>query len=254
MWYYFCTMRGKLYNDNNPLLKQSSRFLALLASMVYDSRCPVCDGKVGRVRTFPICCSCMDLARRYTGPACRLCAKPFASKYSDTCGDCLSTPPVLEGAMAYGLYTDPLVSAIHAMKFGGNRRLAVPLAQKLATMKLPQDINVIIPVPMAGGRLRHRGFNQSALMARELARLKGIPFKLHMLEKVRETAPQVGLSRRLRMNNLKGAFMAHSSVGGMSVLLLDDVITTGSTVRECAGALRRAGAASVTALSLARTY
>lgn len=241
-------------DNKHPVLRHISSLAAGLAGLVYNNRCPACGLWADSARTFPICRTCMDSATGYTGPACNCCAKPFASRYSRTCGDCLSTPPEFERAMSFGLYEGTLMAAIHAMKFGSARRLATPLALKLATLELPVEVDAMVPVPMTRRSLRGRGFNQSALMARELAGLKGIPLMLHMLEKIRETAPQLGLSRRLRMKNLKGAFLADDRATGLSILLVDDVITTGATVRECARALKHAGAAAVTALSLARTY
>ena len=107
---------------------------------------------------------------------------------------------------------------------------------------------------MTGRGLRTRGFNQSALMAGVLSRSNGIPLRLDMLHKIKDTPPQVGLSRAARMRNLRGAFRAKAGVKEMSVVLIDDVITTGATMRECAKALKKAGATEVIAVSLARTY
>jgi ComF family protein len=196
----------------------------------------------------------MASATGYSGPACRHCARPFASRYSDTCGDCLSDEPPFERAISYGLYEGVLMEAIHLMKFRGARRLSRPLSGMLSGLDLSRDADIIVPVPMTGAGLKKRGFNQSALVAKALGRARDIPLRLDLLLKIRETPPQLGLSRRARLRNLRGAFSAEPGVKGLNVIVLDDVITTGATMRECASALKKSGATEVTALSIARTY
>jgi ComF family protein len=156
--------------------------------------------------------------------------------------------------MSYGLYEGALMEAIHLLKFRGTRRLARPLSTMISGLDLPEDADVIMPVPMTRTALVKRGFNQSALVAAGVGRERGISLRLDLLHKIKETPPQLGLSRRARLSNLRGAFSAEPGVKGLRVIVLDDVITTGATMRECARALKRAGAAEITALSSARTY
>ena len=117
-------------------------------------------------------------------------------------------------------------------------------------------LDLIVPVPLHRRRLAGRGFNQSALMARRLSRLLGRPWTPAALSRARDTPSQGGLSRAARMENMKGAFVVpprkRRYVSGRSLLLVDDVWTTGATCRACAAALRRAGAAAVTAFTICR--
>lgn len=231
-----------------------SRVTASIAGLVYDNTCPVCQLRSDTISTFPVCSSCFGSLSSYDGPACKVCAKPFVSRYSDICGDCLSDEPAFAGAISYGLYEGVLKKSINQLKFHSVRRLARPLARMLTSLSLPEDMDTIVPVPMTRDGLRRRGYNQSALMAAALGKLSGRKARLDLLHKIKDTPPQVGLSRTVRLKNLRGAFSASDKAKGLNIVVLDDVITTGATMRECANALRKAGAASVTALSLARTY
>lgn len=241
--------------DTGAMITETlSSLAASLMGLVYDNTCPVCRSRADRYTYFPICATCFESATGYQGPSCRQCARPFVSRYSEICGDCLSTPPPFQRSLSYGLYEGVLMQAIHLIKFGGIRRLAAPLAARLASLDLPHEADAIVPVPMTIRGLRKRGFNQAALMGHGLGRLKGIPLRLGLLEKIKEIPPQVGLNRAARLRNVKGAFMATKDAQGLNIILMDDVITTGATVRECALALKKAGAANITALSIARTY
>jgi len=137
------------------------------------------------------------------------------------------------------------------MKFGGVKRLARPLGQLLGGLNLP-EADVIIPVPSGFKGLKLRGFNQCYFVAKELSEITGLPLQSRLLYKKKETPPQVGLSAIARRLNLRGAFAMRGKLAGERVLLVDDVITTGTTMNECAKTLRRAGASVVTAVSLAR--
>jgi ComF family protein len=187
----------------------------------------------------------------YSGPLCRICGVPIVSEHADICGRCIESPPYFEQAVSFGMYEDVLASAIHQFKFIGIRRLHVPLTDLL----LHHDtgsIDAIIPVPLSHSGLLSRGFNQTLLLADRLARQKKIPLIMDCLMKTRETPPQVGLSAEERMKNMKKAFTCVTPLNGKRILLIDDVMTTGATVNECAKELKKAGAASVSVLALAR--
>lgn len=138
------------------------------------------------------------------------------------------------------------------MKFSGVKRLVRPLSALLSGLDIP-DADIVIPVPMTKRSLLRRGFNQSALIAREISKWKGMPLDIDCLQKTKETAPQVGLRAEERMKNLRGAFSVSDDLRGKKVLLVDDVMTTGTTLRECSKALLKAGAESVACLVIART-
>lgn len=200
----------------------------------------------------PLCSTCWAGIKRYNGPSCRVCARPLISEHSRVCGDCVADPPYFSSVDFYGLYSECLATAINLLKFSGIRRLSRPLAGLLLELPIPVG-DVIIPVPMTKRSLLRRGFNQSLLIAKEVSAKTGIPVDMDSLQKTKETLPQVGLDGRERLRNLKGAFSVKRNIGGKRVLLVDDVMTTGATLRECAKALLEAGAIEVSGLVLART-
>jgi ComF family protein len=145
--------------------------------------------------------------------------------------------------------------AIHCLKYSNSQDLAVPLGEMMVSywqdVYLPAD--VIIPVPLHARRLRERGYDQAALLARELGKGVGLPVLENALIRVRETSPQVDLDAEERKENVRGAFHCpHDRLAGKSVLLVDDVCTTGATLEACSLALKQRGVRTVWALTLAR--
>ncbi|UCG14151.1 MAG: ComF family protein [Deltaproteobacteria bacterium] len=194
-------------------------------------------------------------------PYCPVCGLPFSVEISSThlCGDCLTDQHQFHRARATGRYRGLLRDIIHRFKYGGQTFLARPLAQILVApaMELAHhyDVDLIIPVPLHPKRLRQRGFNQAALLATDLGSALGISVDYSSLKRTRWTDPQTGLSRRQRQMNVKGAFSVArpEKVNARSVLLLDDVITTGETVNQCTRVLRDGGARLVLVVAAART-
>lgn len=153
--------------------------------------------------------------------------------------------------MSYGIYDNILATAIHTFKFQKMRRLYKPLGRLLTGFDLT-GIDAIIPVPLSLRGLRERGFNQSLLLAKVVSDNSCIPLLMNGLRKNIETPVQIGLSKKERAANLRGAFTATGSLTGMQLLLVDDVMTTGATVRECSKVLLEAGATDVVVVTLAR--
>jgi len=151
----------------------------------------------------------------------------------------------------YGLYSEALAEAINLMKFSGLRRLAKPMGKLFLNLEMP-ECDGIIPVPLSKSALRERGFNQSLLMAKVISKKLKTPLYMDMLLKRKDTLPQVGLSAKERMKNLKGAFKTSGKINKLRLLLLDDVMTTGATARECSKTLMSAGAKEVIVITLAR--
>jgi ComF family protein len=158
-----------------------------------------------------------------------------------------------ERVLYYGKYDGVLKEAIHQYKFNKVRRLSKPLAMLLQELPFP-DSDAIVVVPLHTKRLREREFNQTALLGRYLSKKIKIPLLLDALIKIKETRPQTGLSSEERLRNLKNAFVARDIVKGLNLLLIDDVITTGTTIKECSKALQKAGARGITVLALARAF
>jgi ComF family protein len=161
-------------------------------------------------------------------------------------------------ARAWSLYpyVPPLQDAIRLFKYRGKVTLAAALGDLMnAAIREAPAVDLVMPVPLHPSRLREREFNQSLLLADRLSRRHGLPLSYDNLVRVRRTASQTDLSRAARLKNLRRAFAVArpEEVGGKRILLVDDVMTTGTTVNECAKALRKAGAADVTVCTLART-
>jgi len=155
-------------------------------------------------------------------------------------------------AYCYGAYEGTLRKLIHLFKYNGMRALAAPLGELLGNA-LPRDrqFDVVTAVPLHWRRRWMRGFNQSELLGREISRRRGIP-SVRALRRGFATRAQAGLSNSQRRENVSGAFRARKRLNGTRILLIDDVMTTGATAAACAIALKKAGARSVSLLTLAR--
>lgn len=175
---------------------------------------------------------------------------------SHVCGPCRLRPPAFTEARSLFVYAPPLRDALHLLKYRGKVALARPLGDLMAEgFEPPAGLEAIVPVPLHPARLRDREFNQSLLLADRLSRRLGPPVAPMGLVRLHATAPQTELSRSARLKNLRRAFAVPNPdrLAGKKVLLVDDVFTTGTTVNECAKALRRAGTGDVFVVTLART-
>ncbi len=190
---------------------------------------------------------------------CVSCRTPFQNRYpldgEGRCALCRNGLRGFDAAYTFGAYTGVLRELIHLYKYGRIRTLAQPLS-RLLSLALPRDeaFDAIAPVPLHWLRRWHRGFNQSELLAREIAARTGLPV-VRALRRTRATSPQAGLSRTRRRLNVASAFFPARHAGrltGKRVLLVDDVMTTGSTAAACAFALKRAGVKRVALLTVAR--
>ncbi len=221
-------------------------------NLLFPQTCPLCQNPSSEHNIAPICAECWQTILPYTGPSCRKCGAPLVSDAAATCGNCLKDAPSFKRAVSFGLYDGALRSAINLLKYKGIRRLSGPLSDVMLGIDIP-DVDAVIPVPLYEKRLRQREFNQSALLAANIARHLGAGLVTDCLVKTRDTAPQVGLRSWERIKNIKRAFDTRNvfRIRGRNILLVDDVVTTGATVRECSGALKKAGAGDIYVAALA---
>ena len=201
-----------------------------------------------------LCAACAaDLVRNHI--ACPRCALPLQAP-APACGECLRDEPPFATALAPFVYASPLDRLEASFKFGRSLAAGRVLSELWldALREAPPALpDALVPVPLHRDRLRERGYNQALELARPLARELGIDLRLDMLQRVRATSAQSDLDAAARRRNLRGAFAAADRVAPPAhVAIVDDVMTTGTTLRECARALARAGVARVDVWALAR--
>lgn len=207
-----------------------------------------------------LCAACWRDVTFLSEPSCFCCGLPFEYEIERgaRCGACVRRPPPYGRARSVFVYDDASRNLVLAMKWGDRLEAAPSFGRWMARAgkELLADADVIAAVPLHWTRLFRRRFNQSALLAQEIGRASGVPVLVDALARRRATPSQGGFSRRARLENVRGAFEVRKSrldaVENRTILLIDDVLTTGATVASCAQALLKAGAASVDVLTLAR--
>ena len=231
------------------------------AGWLLPPRCVLCRGP-GQPPAFDLCVSCDAELPRVPRP-CHRCGLPGLAANAgmvrgERCARCQSIELPYQRCFAPWSYEFPVTRLVQALKYEGALANARVFGMRLAAaggdaMEPGSEATLIVPVPLHPGRLVERGFNQSREIARVVARSLDRPLVEPALRRVRETAHQVGLSREERLGNLRGAFMANATiVAGKRVILVDDVVTTGSTAAEAATALVAAGATHVEVWAAAR--
>jgi len=234
-------------------------FLAGLTDALFPPRCMAC-GAVLSEEKQSFCSDCFLEIKFIQSPLCPCCGQPFAEPEDKDhlCGDCLLSRPPFSTARALGRYEMALMNVIHKFKYGGKIASGVRLGKLMAEFSYGAfniaDYSLIMPVPLHTRRLRERGFNQSMILAEEISRHFSINLDFLSLRRVVCTESQASLSKEMRERNIKGAFsVAHAEkINGEKIILVDDVYTTGSTVKECARILLKNKAAEVAVLTLAR--
>jgi ComF family protein len=247
-----------------PLSRRLPPWLDPLLDLLFPAICPVCETRSDDRHHRPFCAACWADLPLLTEPGCRVCGRQFAGLPGPlACDACRRQPPPFDRARAVAVYRDGMRAAIHALKYRGRTAVAAPLAALLvdrggrlldAADGPPPGLDALVPVPLHAARLAERGFNQAALLAAPCAAAWGRPLLTRALARIRPTQPQTDLDAAARRENVAGAFAVRrpAEVTGRHLLLVDDVLTTGATVRAAARALRDAGAASVGVLVLAR--
>lgn len=230
---------------------------ATLLSSLAPPRCRLCQKPLFNHANPFLCPDCAASLEWIGKGACRGCgfpAGPHAS-HAGNCFRCRGKRLNLTAAAAVVRYRGGARSLVLALKFRGETEIARPIARLMAERLKTAEfgkIDVLLPVSLHPSRRRARGFDQADLLCRFLGASTGLPVERRLLRRTRLTRPQSTLRREDRLENMRGAFQASPATAGRSVLLVDDVMTTGATMAECSRALREAGASRVYALVFAR--
>ena len=236
-----------------------------LFSILFPSDCRICHAPLTNIAALPVCEPCLARIVPLEGPLCQICGEKLFHPNAEAeevpmCPICRRVGAHFRRAAAFGAYEGALRDLIHLFKYNGVRPagkvLGGLLGQTVATMALPDSVTVI-PVPLWSGKRTARGFNQAEAIARAFISFQSsssIQLDTSILVRTRETASQTGLTRPQRRANVRGAFavMKAERVKDRSILIVDDVMTTGTTAGECARVLRRAGAKEVFVATVAR--
>ncbi|HAF61072.1 MAG TPA: hypothetical protein DCK95_01965 [Anaerolineaceae bacterium] len=217
--------------------------------LIYPPQCIIC-GKIG----FRCCPECWEKRNLYSSHICKICGKPTTA--GELCAQCKIEKPPLHIIRSLGKYTGVLQTFITALKYERNIGLAELILPDLTRVfnHTPFQTDMVIPVPLSKKRERERGYNQVAVWGRLFAMDIHQDFAPRALQRTYHTLSQVSLSAEKRWENVRGAFSANpEQIRGRNILLLDDVITTGATLYECAQTIYQCGANSVSALTIARS-
>ncbi|MBU1263935.1 MAG: ComF family protein [Gammaproteobacteria bacterium] len=211
--------------------------------------CLLCGATSG---TGQLCSACLADLPWHSQPQCPQCAIPTPD--GQVCGACLKHSPAFDRTRAALAYAFPLDRLIPRLKYNGHLAIAPALgdclAQAVASVPAP---DCLIPMPLHARRIRERGFNHATEIARELAKRLDLPLDADSCQRIRDTPPQMGLKHDARRRNVRGAFTCSGDVRGRRIALIDDVMTTGTSLDELAATLKQAGALEVSCWVVART-
>lgn len=226
----------------------------MAGTLLYPVRCPVCDELVG---TGPrrMCPSCRQQVRYLSGPLCFQCGKKLSDCEAEFCGDCRRGRHLFTAGRALYEYED-IAPALYRFKYGGRREYASffgrELAQQLGDYIRSLAPDGLVPIPMYRGKQRRRGYNQAQLLAKALGRELGIPVYADLVVRNRDTKPLKELNCEERLNNLKKAFnLAQNGVKLKTIILIDDIFTTGSTVDQVSAVFLAGGSRNIYYIALA---
>jgi ComF family protein len=249
---------AQLVKTVRPVAAALRRAGRMALDLLYPPTCLNCGGPVASADA--LCAGCFVKLRPISAPYCPRLGIPFHHDLGPGAlsAEAIADPPPFDRARSAVLYNEVARAIVSRMKYGDRPELAIFCARLMhrAGHELWGDDAVLVPVPLNRWRQLSRRYNQSTELARAIGRLTGIPFDPGLVRRHRNTRQQVGLTREARHRNVSGAFRPHpdfvARLGGRRVILVDDVITTGSTIAAVARALDRAGAGKVDAISFAR--
>jgi ComF family protein len=229
-----------------------------LQELLFPARCLGCTEQLSSSHPPLLCSNCHHGTSEISPPFCTSCGTPLYIGDNHLCLSCLEKPLTLSKARSSFLYQEPISTLVRQLKFKGNLTGLASLAALTKTTAAFADLkepDLILPIPLHIKRLRERGFNQSQLLAQACFPGWRRKIRFDLLKRQRATVPQTRLSGKARRHNLHKAFSVKKldEISGKDILLIDDVFTTGSTLEECAKVLLAAGAAEVSAFTVARS-
>jgi len=211
--------------------------------------CLLCGAPCGK-NDDALCAGCLADLPMPPKPCCPICL--VATAHGERCGDCLQHPPAFTKVHALYRYAFPLDRLIHALKYHAQLALADAWGRYLALSTAEVALDCVLPLPLHADRIKERGYNQALEIARALAKARRLTLDCESLEKTRPTMPQTGLTLKARHKNPRGVFASSRDFSGQTLLLVDDVFTTGATCREAARILKLHGAKEVHVAVVAR--
>jgi ComF family protein len=238
----------------------AGRGARLVELALFPTGCKACGRLLDSAGERVLCRPCLDEIVPVRLPACSRCGRFFdGAGEAHLCAACLGEPPPFAVHRSCGAYRGRLKDALLLFKYRRYRPLGRALALFVQEARRKDGafwdgVDALVPVPLHALRARERGFNQSAVLAREIGKLRGMPVESRVLRKVRNAPPQTSLERAGRLTSVRGAYRAvrPERVRGRTLMLVDDVYTTGATLRECAAELAAAGAKEVRAITVAQ--
>lgn len=242
------------------LTRLFARSAKLVELAFFPSFCKVCRALLETPGEKILCRSCLEKIRTHRSSFCLCCGRFFEGAVEPhLCLSCLNERPPFSVHRSGGQYRGELKDAILLFKYRGYEILGKPLGRFLFESLKGEEslwwgVDAIVPVPLHSKRKRERGFNQAKILAEELSRLKNLPLEELILRKMKNVPAQTSLEREERAKNVRGAYavLKGGKIRGKTVLLVDDVYTTGSTLKECSRELLKAGAKEIRAITIAQ--
>jgi ComF family protein len=223
--------------------------IRLIVNRIFERHCLLCGADSG---AHSLCRACHTELPWHRQPLCPQCALPTPA--GQVCGACLKRPPAFDRTHAALAYAFPLDRLIPRLKYHSELAIAPALGYCLAETVNAQSLpDRLIPMPLHASRIRERGFNHASEIARTVAKHLNLPLDLTSCQRIRDTPPQMGMKHDARRRNMRGAFACSAQLAGQHIALIDDVMTTGTSLDELAATLKRAGAREVSCWVVART-
>lgn len=235
-------------------MKIRKKIESVFLDILYPRRCPVCHD-VAVPRGQKICPGCREKLKPISGPRCFKCSKPLRKQEQEYCGDCQKIQHSFEQGIGIFPYGAVLQESLYRLKYGKRQEYGIFYGELGAfyagSLIRSWGVRKIVPIPLHRKRMEKRGFNQAEIIARALGDKLGLPVDTKALKRKKSTSPQKELDPAQRRRNMRDAFQASDSIKGETLLLVDDIYTTGSTMDMAALALKKAGAGKVFFLVIA---